>query len=127
MFVMAITGDVSASSHVVTALPLVLVESGFSREMEWKADGYALGTMLQLRINPDHFANIMEKQDVSRLEKSKCEKQETEGGCVKKESSGSRSNEIENKEEKKSFFDYFSTHPVTRDRINRFRQTAPRK
>jgi len=125
MFVMAITGDVSTSSSVITALPLVLVKSGFSREMELEADGYALITMLQLRIDPNHFANIMEKLEASRFEEGKCEKQKNEDECLKKELP--KSKEVKNEEDKTSFFDYFSTHPVTQDRINRFRQAAKRK
>ena len=127
MLVMAITGDVSTSSSVITALPLVLIKSGFSREMELEADGYALLTMVQLRIDPNHFANILEKLEASRFEESKCEKQKNQDECSKKDPAQPKSTDVKIKEDKSSFFDYFLTHPVTQDRINRFRQAAQRQ
>ncbi len=50
MFAMVLTGDVSTSSSVITALPLVLVKSGYSQNMETEADTFALEYMKQHNI-----------------------------------------------------------------------------
>lgn len=100
MFVMVVTGDVSTSSSVITAIPFMLVQAGYSQEMEWEADSYALNYMRQQDIDSNHFANIM-----SRLAASHNEQTETDG-----------------KNAETSIKDYFSSHPASRDRISRFRQ-----
>lgn len=119
MLVMLVTGDVSASSSVITALPVVLVQSGYSRNMEWEADGFALHYMQQLDIPPEYFARMMEKlearysdvyadcvdgnnQVVECMDRAVASLEQNRGGDI-----------VES---------YLSTHPLSRERIERFRQ-----
>ena len=114
-FIAIITGDVSTSSTIITGLPVVLIESGYSREMETEADTYSLANMTRLGIEPVHFANIMERLDASYdTEYKAC----VSGGesvqqCIsryRERASGTRDSSS-----------YFSSHPDTRSRIERFR------
>ena len=42
-----VTGDVSTSSSIITALPAILIEAGYSQTMEREADTYALEYLQQ--------------------------------------------------------------------------------
>jgi len=109
VFVMAITGDVSTSSSVITAIPVLIVEAGFSQEMEWEADTYALNHMLTLNINPNYFADMMTKLAASH-----------EKLC---------GDDCSNTNAKRdhTLYDYLSTHPPSEDRIDRFRRVGTTK
>ena len=119
MFVMVITGDVSTSSSIVTAIPVMLVESGFSQEMEWQADTYSLEYMLKHNIKPEYFSIMMEKLEASHTQIfSDCKKKidDTTVDCV------NRAVELNAKKDKrKGMMDYLSTHPASGDRVKRFR------
>jgi len=124
MFVMVISGDVSTSSSIVTAIPLMLVESGFSQEMESEADTFSLDYMLKHNISPKYFVTMMEKLEASYsdaytkclkespkdVDKNKC----IEKSIVAKKGSG----------DTKKITDYFSTHPNVKERIKRFREAS---
>lgn len=123
MFVMVITGDVSTSSSIISAIPVVLVESGYSQDMEWEADGYALDYMLRHGIDPVHFANMMQKLEDSHREVlayNKAEKQKKKNSECKP-SSKKNDTQLPGDE---SFSDYFSSHPATKKRIDRFRNAS---
>jgi len=120
MFVMVITGDVSASSSIITAIPIMLVESGFSQDMETEADTFSLNYMANNNINPNYFAVIMEKLEASYLpEYSEC-KEKAKGAeaslkCIKDAV-------LVNKNKSSSdIMNYFSTHPSSVERIARFK------
>ena len=122
LFVMVITGDVSTSSSIITALPVILVEAGFSQDMEWEADTFALTKMQQYDVNPIHFANMMSKlasyhEDALKA-KGECNKKEDKPDCKKQE----KPDETKETEDEISIFDYLSTHPPTSKRIDRFKQ-----
>ena len=121
MFMMAVTGDVSTSSSIVSAIPLMLIESGYSQGMETEADTFSLNYMKEHSINPNYFAVIMEKLQASYLpEYSECK--ETSKGfegnikCIKEAV-------LKNKNNKKreELLNYFSTHPSSNERIERFK------
>ncbi len=61
LLVSAITGDATAASSLLAALPTMLVESNYSREMEVESDNYAYELMQRHGIDHAHFANIMER------------------------------------------------------------------
>lgn len=60
---MAVTGDVSASSDIFLAVPLLMTELSHSRKFERQADDFALRYLRNNNIAPSHFIHIM-----SRLE-----------------------------------------------------------
>lgn len=120
MFVMVVTGDVSTSSSIVTAIPIMLVESGFSQNMETEADTFSLNYMHNNKINPNYFAVIMEKLEASYLpEYSECKENakslEKKLKCIK---DAVLLNKNKNSDDMMS---YFSTHPTSKNRIDRFR------
>ena len=120
MLIMVITGDVSTSSSIISAIPVVLVESGYSQDMEWEADGYALDYMTKHGIDPIHFANMMQKLEQSHLKAKNCIK-------TKKKSKGGKGckNVRENgQSDDGSIIDYFSSHPATNKRIQRFKDAS---
>ena len=54
------TGD---TSSLVGALPVMLMQLGYSREFEREADAYALDYLRQAGIDSAHFAHIMQRLD----------------------------------------------------------------
>jgi Zn-dependent protease with chaperone function len=99
-----LTGDVnSIATTLLVLLPAFMIQSQYSREFEWQADGYALEQMLARGINTDNFADIMEKMRAA-----------AEDPATGKAETASE----------ESLSDYFSTHPATQQRIDRFRQAA---
>lgn len=83
-----ITGD---ASDLLTTVPVAMVGASYSRQFESQADQYALKAMREQNIPTVHFANFLE-----RLAKSSGEETNAE----------------------KSVWDFFSSHPATRERID---------
>ena len=104
--VLLMTGDVSTASSVVLLLPAVLLQSQYSREFETQADSYALEHMKSQGINPEDFALVMEK---------------LMGFDVEEEAEREMA---EDEEAFPAWLNYFSTHPATKERIERFRTQA---
>ena len=86
----ALFGDATSITSLATALPVALLQSGYSRDLEAEADDYAFQRLREVGLSPKAFAEIM-----LLLEKAH---QKTPGGESK---------------------DYFSTHPATAKRIQR--------
>ena len=119
MFVMLVTGDVSSSSSIITAIPIMLVESGFSQTMETEADDYSLNYMRQNNINPNYFSLIMEKLEASYLpEYDECAEKGNKIKCIKEAVLLNKTNN-----NKTNVLSYFSTHPSSEDRIKRFQNS----
>ncbi len=123
IFIIAITGDVSTSSTIITAIPFMLVKSGFSQGMETEADSYVLNYMQKYNIDPEHFANMMEKLQASFSDEYRnCLKESRKPNaqiqCI---NLAVKQNKINDKKPDKELLDYFSTHPGSRERIDRFR------
>lgn len=128
MFVMVITGDVSTSSSIITAIPVMLVESGFSQKMETEADTYSLEYMQQHGIDPNYFAIMMEKleasfsqQYLSCMETALKEKN-NQAQKIKCITEAVKANKLEKSSKNTNALDYFSTHPSSEERVERFRQ-----
>lgn len=119
MFMMAITGDVSTSSSIITAIPVMLVESGFSQEMETEADTYSLGYMIKHNIKTEFFASMMEKLEASYMtEYTSCiEENINTIQCI---TNAVKINKEQISNENDNLIDYFSTHPASKERISRF-------
>ena len=118
---MTITGDVSTSSSIVASLPSLLASQGYSREMEREADDYALKMMLEERLDTEYFARIMEKIEAfySFVYTDCIDEEEAKAICLEKAlSSPDESNDSDGLLES-----YLSTHPITKERIERFRNT----
>ena len=110
MLSLAILGDVSSAGALVLALPSVLVESSYSRDLESEADDYALARMRDLNIETEHFANLMQRLEKCAWlvgEDFKLEQCEAE-------------TEARNKNGP-NLIQYMSTHPATEERIAKFR------
>ena len=124
IFIVAITGDISTSSSLITALPFVLVESGFSQGMETEADTFALEYMQQHDISPLLFATMMEKLVVSFSDTyAKCLETEKTNDAKKCIQLALQSNKRPENKKSNGVMDYFSTHPSSNERILRFRQS----
>lgn len=106
MLVFGLTGDVSgAATALLVLLPNFLIQSSYSRDMEWEADGYALEQMQLRGMDPNDFAAMMERivtsdADIDGAGTESTQSQET------------------------GLAQYFSSHPATRERIARFREAA---
>ena len=128
MFVMVITGDVSTSSSIITAIPIMLVESGYSQGMETEADSYSLEYMQNHGIDPSYFAVMMDKLEASfHPEYLKCmQALEKEHGNAAKRiaciTEAVKLNKADIAKDGTSAMDYFSTHPNSEERAARFRQ-----
>jgi len=94
--VTALAGDAVSITGLAAAIPTVLLETGYSRRFEEEADDFALQRMKEVGISPRHFAEMMK-----RLEEHE---QRSQGVKAQGET---------------SLADYLSTHPVTRQRIER--------
>jgi len=118
-----VSGDVSTSSSIVTALPATLLESGYSQNMEWESDTYALDYMQKHELDPNSFADIIIKMEglYARAGEDKITENETE---VEIEKTISDQEPIVEAQEEPAIWQYFSSHPATEERIERFRQAA---
>ena len=89
--VAALTGDLLSTTSLSAALPTMLVENKFSRDMERQADEYAVHYLTQKHIPLTHFAAILNR--------------------LKKYHGGADKCRIE------SWNHYLRTHPTTTERI----------
>lgn len=107
-----ITGDINGIAAIlVAALPAFFIQAVYSQDREWEADTYALEQMLARGMDPNGFADIM-----TRL----LETGAGGGGAEEGETEISMADIEEN-----PLWKYFSSHPATRLRIERFREAAP--
>jgi predicted Zn-dependent protease len=90
----AVTGDIGSASGFAAAMPIILLETNYSRKFEREADQYAFGYMKAYDFDTKHFATILEKI------------------------TGDDSDDSE------SVFAYLSTHPSTSDRTRRFTEAS---
>lgn len=93
---LALTGDVSGSSEIFLALPVMLTELAYSREFEREADQYALTYLRSSDISPVHFARLMKRIKEKETLKGKTRK----GGWTS----------------------YLSTHPSMDERLALFQE-----
>lgn len=96
LFVTYATGD---ASSVLTALPLLLVQLGYSRDFEREADRYAYDYLRAQHIETKRFATIL-----MRLENEHRERRE----------------KVEHQDSRSRIFKYLSTHPDTEERVKLF-------
>lgn len=93
----AVTGDIGSASGFAAAMPIILLETNYSRKFELEADRYALDYMQTYNIDTKHFATILQKITG------------------------------EDEEHGDNAFSYLSTHPATRERIQPFLDNSQSK
>jgi predicted Zn-dependent protease len=97
LVVAAITGDITSVTSLAATLPTVLIDASYSRSFEVEADDAAVAYLKRRGIPLKSYAAML-----GRLEAEHRKKQGEAG-----------------EGNKKSLGDYFSTHPVTEERIRR--------
>lgn len=61
-----LTGDISSTTALISALPVMLVEAQYSQVFESEADDYALAYLVRQRINPAHFTSFLDRLEKNR-------------------------------------------------------------
>jgi len=116
-----LTGDITAAGSLAVGAPNVLMEASFSRQMETEADTYALNQMQYLGLPTEHFANIMERLEFAAC----CDDQEKENDTAMQDASREEVGDpAESQQNTSRTLDFFSSHPLTEERIARFRQNS---
>lgn len=92
------TGDAASASGAVTAIPILLLESGYSRDFEREADAYAIAHLPEVGLAPRHFADAL-----------RALREHVESTGV---------------DDDEGWSDYLSTHPATEERIRAAEQAA---
>lgn len=98
LIVATLTGDIFSASSLAAALPTMLVDAKFSRDMEREADDVAVEYLRKQGQPVDHFATILNRMEQAFIEKH--------GGTAEEGRPTS----------------YFSSHPATASRIERLRR-----
>jgi predicted Zn-dependent protease len=91
VLVTALAGDAVSMTFLAAALPTALLQSHYSRQFEAEADAYAFAHLKRHGYSPQLFADMMRR--LQQASKSS----DQEGGVLQ----------------------YFSTHPLTEERIER--------
>ena len=102
--IVAVTGDVSTVSALVTAAPVFLVQTGYSRDFEREADDFAVARLKEGGINPTHFADMLASLEAARPDRDG--KGDKDGKNIKDQDHAPLN-------------DYLSTHPATAERLQR--------
>ncbi len=63
VILVAVTGDIGSVTDLAAGLPSLLLQNGYSRDMEREADAYALAWLNTACIPPRHFADILGRLD----------------------------------------------------------------
>jgi predicted Zn-dependent protease len=66
-----VTGDAGSISSLAPLLPIVLLQSGYSRGFEAEADRFALERLQAAGIPARHFADVLERLEEDRHGKSR--------------------------------------------------------
>ena len=116
ILILFITGDVSSASSLVLALPSFLFNLSYSRDFEIEADDFAYDFLIKNKLDPNSFAQIMQRLKYYNSKKLNCIDSKTEM-CQKNKT-------LDGNENKggliKQITPYLSTHPETEDRIRKF-------
>ena len=72
VILVAITGDIGSVSDLAAGLPSLLLQKGYSRDMEREADAYALAWLNTACIPPRHFADILGRLDKDTTDSTPC-------------------------------------------------------
>lgn len=97
-----IVGDLSSVSSMVTALPVILTELGYSREFEREADAHAVAVLQEQAVGVEAFASVLRRLDQALRckEAAPCEAHPDDGRWTS----------------------YLATHPPTAERLRWIRE-----
>lgn len=110
-----ITGDVSSLSSIITTIPVVLTQLGYSRDFEREADQFALDALQEQGIDPQHFASALQRIEQSARCPAPVETTPPQGPSCKEATEEALPQE-------ESMSSYLSTHPPTQERLKAFLQ-----
>lgn len=65
---LAVTGDFGNVTDLASALPSLLLQTGYSRNMEREADAYAIDSLQAACVEPRHLASMLGKLDAKASE-----------------------------------------------------------
>lgn len=102
LVVAAITGDITSITSLAATLPTALIDASYSRRFEMEADDAAVAYLKRRGIPLTSYTGMLGRLEAEHRKKS------GETGTDKKKSLG----------------DYFSTHPVTEERIRRITEAG---
>ncbi len=105
IILLMITGD---GSDILTSLPVAAVGASYSRDFESEADLYALKMMSKQNIPTIHFANFLQRMEDEEQKEIQVEV-------------GKEKGETKSDPDKKSWTDFFQSHPATKARIEAVR------
>ena len=104
LLILLISGDVSTTSAMVLALPGLLLEAQYSQAMETEADTFALKRLQKHQLDAQHFVAIMSRMEaIDETTNPELEAEKNQGNA--------------------NINHYFSSHPATQERIQRFIDT----
>ncbi len=66
LIISTVTGDLTSITALSSTIPVILVESKYSKEFEIEADTYALEYLKRAGIETVHFANMLERMSKTR-------------------------------------------------------------
>ena len=127
VFFAVFLGGVDGIGEVFLGASSSLLDSAFSRGMESEADNFAFDMLEQLKVSPGVFAEAMEALRESQWETEKAEQNELDGETASEnepESEQIAGGDERDASERRAakFAEYFSSHPLTQDRIDAARQ-----
>ena len=114
--VLTITGDVNSAGTLVVALPNILLETSYSRDLEWEADTYSLEYMRNHGMRTEDFANFMERLEAYALQAG-----EESSGAEDEQDDEVESAASHDEDTDTGWLNYISSHPPSSDRADRFR------
>jgi len=101
-------GDVGGVAQLAAGIPVFLLQSSYSRDSESEADEFAFARMVELDMDPKHFAAIMRRLEATYNE-MEADKDEGKAG----EASDRQEEQLETAP------DWYSTHPDSESRARR--------
>lgn len=112
-----VTGDATATSDLLAAVPLMLTDLAWSRDFEREADAFALDYLNAQDIDPASFAGIMQRLECRR-------RASTEGELDAQAFDQCLTDDAWIDEAADDLDEYLFTHPPSAERIRRFRGAA---
>jgi Zn-dependent protease with chaperone function len=109
---MALFGDATAVSHVAAGLPTLLLHTGYSRDFEREADGFAFDLLKRTGRSPRLLGEAL-----ASLEKARDRPDAGSSECRVPGAPGKSEEPDERRSPRASELGYLSTHPATEERI----------
>lgn len=107
-------GDISS---LLASVPTALLETRYSRALESEADDYAIATMERNHLSPGLLADMLVKlESFYQVQSSDKAKSKAEAKIKQQDKA--------KQDDGNMLEGYFSTHPLTKDRINKLRSAS---